>query len=210
MTPIAQERSAFCTRRGLYHFNRMPFRLSNAPTTFCRLMRKVLRDHLWRICLCYLDDVIVYATFQREFLERLHTILSCLNNVGLKVKPSKCSLFKERISFFGHMVSAEGIDPQDEKIRSIQDWPVPKCVRDVRAFFGLASYDRKFVQNFASISEPLSEQTQKGVRFSCRSSSASSEPSPRRSLWLTPSQTKLLFWTPMRRMSRWARYSPPR
>ena len=64
------------------------------------------------------------------------------------------------------MVSAEGIDPQEEKIRSIQDWPVPKCVRDERAFFGLASYCRKFVQNFASIAEPLSALTKKGVRFS--------------------------------------------
>jgi len=103
-------------------------------------MHRVLRDHLWRICLCYLDVVIVYATFQQELLERLHTILSCLHNVGLKVKPSKCSLFKERISFLDHMVSAQGTDPQEEKIKSIRDWPVPKCVRDVRAFFGLASY----------------------------------------------------------------------
>jgi len=63
------------------------------------------------------------------------------------------------------MVSAEGIDPQEEKIRSIQDWPVPKCVRDVRAFFGLASYYRKFVHNFVSITEPLSALTKKGVRF---------------------------------------------
>jgi len=86
--------------------------------------------------------------------------------VGLKVKPSKCSLFKERISFLDHMVSAAGIGPQEEKIQSIQDWPVPKCVRDVRAFFGLASYYRKFVQNFASIAEPLSALTKKGVRFS--------------------------------------------
>jgi len=64
------------------------------------------------------------------------------------------------------MVSAAGIDPQEKKIQSIQDWPVPKCVRDVRAFFGLASYYRKFVQNFASIAEPLSTLTKKGVRFS--------------------------------------------
>jgi len=128
-------------------------------------MHRVLRDHLWRICLCYLDDVIVYATSKQELLERLHTIFSCLHSVGLKVKPSKCSLFKERISFLGHMVSAQGIDPQEEKIKSIQDWPVPKCVRDVRAFFGLASYYRKFVKNFASIAEPLSALTQKGVRF---------------------------------------------
>jgi len=144
----------------------MPFGLSNAPATFCRLMHRILRDHLWRICLCYLDDVIVYATSQQELLEMLHTILSCLHSVRLKVKPSKCSLFKERISFLGHMVSAAGIDPQEEKIQSIQDWPVPKCVRDVRAFFGLASYYRKFVQNFASIAEPLSALTKKSVRFS--------------------------------------------
>jgi len=64
------------------------------------------------------------------------------------------------------MVSAAGIDPQKEKIQSIHDWPVPKCVRDVRAFFGLASYYCKFVQNFASIAEPLSALTKKGVRFS--------------------------------------------
>jgi len=166
MTPRAQERSAFCTRRGLYHFKRMPFELSNAPATFCCLMHRVLRDHLWRICLCYLDDVIVYATSQQELLERLHIILACLHNVGLKVKPSKCCLFKERISFLGHMVSTAGIDLQEEKICSIQDWPVPKCVGDVRAFFGLASYYRKFVQNFASIAEPLSALTKKGVRFS--------------------------------------------
>jgi len=129
-------------------------------------MHRVLRDHLWHIFLCYLDDVIVYATYQRELLERLHTILWCLNNVGLKVKPSKCSLFKERISFWATWFQPRALTPREDKIRSIQDWPVPKCVRDVRAFFGLASYYRKFVQNLASIADPLSALTKKGVRFS--------------------------------------------
>jgi len=114
--------------------------LSNAPATFCRLMHRVLRDHLWRICLCYLNDVVVFATSKQELLERLHTIFYCRHNVGLKVKPSKCSLFTKRISFLGHMVSAQGIDPQEEKIKSNQNCPVPKGVRDVRAFFGLAFY----------------------------------------------------------------------
>ena len=61
MTDQAKERSAFCTRRGLFHFNRMPFGLSGAPVTFCRRMQKVLKDQLCKICLFYLDDVIVYA-----------------------------------------------------------------------------------------------------------------------------------------------------
>ena len=78
MTDQAKERPAFCTRRGLFHFNRMPFGLSGAPATFCRLMQKVLKDQLWKICLFYLDDVIVYAKTHRELLERLNTVISVL------------------------------------------------------------------------------------------------------------------------------------
>jgi len=84
----------FCTRRGLFHFNRMPFGLSGAPATFCRLMQKVLKDELWKICLFYLDDVIAYAKAHRELLERLNTVISVLGEAGLKVKPSKCSLLR--------------------------------------------------------------------------------------------------------------------
>jgi len=91
--------------------------------------------------------------------------LSCLHNVGLKVKPSKCTLFKERISFLGHMVSAAGIDPRRRKFGLFRTGQC-QSVRDVRAFFGLASYYRKFVQNFTSIAKPLSALTKKGVRFS--------------------------------------------
>ena len=133
MTPRAQERSAFCAGRGLYHFKRMPFGLSNAPATFCRLMHKVLWDHLWRICLCYLDDVIVYATSQRELLERVHTILSCFNNVGLKVKPSKCSLFKERISFLEQNGLSRGNRPSGREnsvySRLASAKVCPRCAR---------------------------------------------------------------------------------
>jgi len=80
------------------------------------------------------------------------------------------------------MVSAAGIDPQEQKIRSIQNWPVPKCVRDVRAFLGLASYYRKFVQNFASIAEPLSALTKKAVRFSLSPEGQQAFERPKRSL----------------------------
>jgi len=118
MTDKAKERSAFCTRRGLFHFNSMPFGLSGAPATFCKLTQKVLKDQLWKICLFYLDDVIVYAKTHRELLERLNTVISVLGQAGLKVKLSKCTLFKTCISFLGHAVSEQGVDPQPEKNRS--------------------------------------------------------------------------------------------
>ena len=61
MTERAKERSAFCTRRGLFQFTRMPFGLSGAPGSFCRLMEIVLSDLNYKICLCYLDDIVVFA-----------------------------------------------------------------------------------------------------------------------------------------------------
>ena len=69
MTDRARERSAFCTRRGLFNFTRMPFGLSGAPASFCRLMSIVLRDMLWKICLCYLDDIIIFGKTPQELLD---------------------------------------------------------------------------------------------------------------------------------------------
>jgi len=78
-----------------------------------------LRDLLWKICLCYLDDIAIYARTPEELLERFRIILDRLREVGLKVKPSKCELFKKEIKFLGHMVSANGIDPLPEKLETI-------------------------------------------------------------------------------------------
>jgi len=139
----------------------MPFGLSNAPATFCRLMSKVLKDHLWKICLCYLDDVILFGRTEQELLDRFRIVLQRLREVGLKVKPTKCELFKTKVKFLGHVVSADGIEPIQEKLDAIRNWPVPHCVRDVRAFYGLASYYRKFVKGFATIAGPLTRLTKR-------------------------------------------------
>lgn len=165
MTERAKERSAFCTRRGLFQFTRMPFGLSGAPSSFCRLMSSVLSDLLWVICMCYLDDIIVYARTPQELLQRLDVVLRRLHQVGLKAKPSKCCLLKTEIKFLGHMVSADGILPLQDKLDAIRDWATPRCLKEVRVFYGLASYYRRFVRDFASVAEPLTALTRKGHKF---------------------------------------------
>jgi len=165
MTDRAKEASAFCTRRGLFQFTRMPFGLAGAPATFCRLMSIVLRDQLWKICLCYLDDIIVFGRTPEELLERLDQVLTRLHQVGLKIKPSKSVIFKTEVEFLGHLVNQHGISPLPDKLEAIRDRPTPHCLRDVRAFYGLVSYYRRFVQNFATIAESLSRLTKKNTPF---------------------------------------------
>jgi len=165
MTDRASECSTFCTRRGFFSFSRMPFGLSGAPATFCRLMNIVLAGLLFVICLCYIDDLIIFARTEQELLDRVNVVLTRLREAGLKVKPSKCCLFKNEIAFLGHRISANGIQPLPDKLQAITDWPRPHCVRDVRAFYGLASYYRHYVKGFATIAEPLTRLTRKNANF---------------------------------------------
>jgi len=95
----------------------------------------------------------------------MRTILDKLREVGLKVKPSKCVLFKTEIQYLKHLVSEAGINPMPDKIQAPRDWPTPNCLTDVRAFLGLTSYYRKFVRGFATIAEPLTALMKKAVHF---------------------------------------------
>jgi len=92
-------------------------------------------------------------------MENLDRVFTRLKEKGLKTKPSKCVFFRSPIDFLGHMVSADGIQPQPNKLAALRDWPTPHCLRDVPAFYGLASYYRKFVKDFAKIAKPLSRMT---------------------------------------------------
>jgi len=118
----------------------MPFGLSNTPASFCRLMQIILHDLLYVCCICYLDDIIVFGETPEQVMENLDRVFTRLKEKELKAKPSKCVLFRSPIDFLGHMVSADWIRPQPDKLAAIRDWPTPHCLRDVRAFYGLASY----------------------------------------------------------------------
>ena len=104
---------------GLYEFERMPMGLCNAPGTFMRLMDHIFGDQNFQTLLNYLDDILVFSTTFEEMLARLDMVLTRLQEHGLKVKPEKCSLGKEKIRYLGYTVSAVGVEPDEDKIRAI-------------------------------------------------------------------------------------------
>jgi len=115
----AKERSAFCCRWGLFEFTRMSFGLCGAPATFARTMQKILQNELWKICLCYLDDIIIFGSTELELLDRFRTVLDRLRDADLKLKPSKCILFQTEIQYLGHLVTADGIKPLPDKLHRV-------------------------------------------------------------------------------------------
>ena len=94
---------------GFYECDRMPFRLCNVPATFQRLMQNCMCELNFIYCLIYLDDLIMFLQTTEEHLHRLQVVLDCLREYNLKLKPSKCSLFREEIDYLAHKVSKEGI-----------------------------------------------------------------------------------------------------
>ena len=155
---VAEEdkaKTAFTTPMGLFECNRMPFGLQNAPATFQRLMMTCLGDLNMKSVLIYLDDVIVFSQTFDEHLERLKTVFDRLKEHGLKLKPSKCHILREEVSYLGHIVSAKGVATDPEKIAKVMEWPRPTSRKEMQQFLGFCGYYRRYVKSYSAIAAPL-------------------------------------------------------
>ena len=161
----SREKTAFTTHCGLFEFLVMPFGLTNAPSTFQRLKESVLHGLNWKVCLVYLDDVIVFSQSFDLHLQHLRLVFQRFWEANIKLKPSKCHFAHSQVNYLGHVVSREGIKPDPEKIKAVRDFPIPKTVRDVRAFLGLSGYYRKFARDYSLIAAPLHDLTKKNTPF---------------------------------------------
>ena len=104
---------------GFYECEWMPFGATNTPATFQGMMETCLGDLHLNWCLIYLDGIIVFAKTQEEAITRLGTVFQKLREAGLKLKPSKCELFKTSLLYLGHIVSEDGIRTDPKKIEAI-------------------------------------------------------------------------------------------
>ena len=158
-------KTAFVCHRGLYEFNKMPFGLCNAPSIFQNLMNHVLGEAQSKYATAYIDDVLIYSETFEYHMKHMRDVLNRFEEAGLKLKLKKCDFLKEKLKYLGHVISENGIEPNDDNVRAIRDLSVPTTVREVRSFLGAAGYYRKFIENYAKLAKPLTALTRKNQRF---------------------------------------------
>lgn len=155
MDPADIYKTAFRTHQGHYEFLVMPFGLSNAPSTFQTTMNLLFQQYLRRFVIVFFDDILVYSCTLEDHHEHLKTVFQCLLDNQFFLKKSKCTFAQPSIAYLGHIVSANGVGPDPEKINAMINWPQPHTVKQLRGFLGLTGFYRKFVKHYASIAAPL-------------------------------------------------------
>ena len=156
LAQAAREMTAFTVGPlGFYEFLRMPFGLTNTPSMFQRLMETAFNEVHLSWILIYLDDIIIPSSTVDEQIARLRLVFQKLRDTGLKLKPSKCQWFLREVKYLGHIVSAEGISTDPDKVAAVAKWPMPTKAPDSRSFLGFTGYYQRFIKNYSCIAKPL-------------------------------------------------------
>ena len=144
----------------------MPFGLTNAPSTFMLLMNHVLHVFVGQFIVVYFDDILVYSKSIEEHVNHLRKVLNVLRKEKSFANLKKCSFFTDRVVFLVFLVSRKAIEVDAKKIKASKEQPTPKSFIEVRSFYGLASFYRRFVKDFSTLVAPLTEIVKKNVGFS--------------------------------------------
>lgn len=155
--------TAFCS--GQYQMTRMPMGLKTSPGSFSRMITIAMSGLTHEKCLVYLDDLIVFGRNLSMHNKNLQDVFERLRKVNLKLNPQKCNFLKKELLYLGHVISGNGILPDPDKIRIVQNYPRPTNVDETRRFVAFVNYYRKFMPNFAELAYPLNKLCRKNASF---------------------------------------------
>jgi hypothetical protein len=155
-------KTTFKTTFGLYEWLVMPFCLTNAPSTFMRLMNEVLCAFIGKFVVVYFDDILIYNKSIDEHIDHLCVVFHALHDARLFDNLEKCTLYTDRVSFLGYVVTPQGIEVDHTKVEAIQGWPIPKTPSHVRSFLSLVGFYLRFVKDISTIAAPIERTYKEG------------------------------------------------
>ena len=141
------------THQGLYEYTKLPFGVSSAPAIFQRAMDAILQGlpHV----LCYLDDILITGSSEKEHMVNLEEVLRRLREHGITLKREKCSFFTESVEYLGRVIDAQGIHTSEKKVQAVRDAPAPENLQELRSVLGMINYYAKFIPDLSTLLQPL-------------------------------------------------------
>jgi hypothetical protein len=158
-------KTVFVTRYGQYEFTMMSFGLTDAPAYFMNLMNRVFMEELDKFVVVFIDDILVYSHSEEEHAQHLRVILEKFRSHQLYAKFSKCEFWLQKVSFLRHVLTAEGVAVDPEKVEAVSSWKQPTSISEIRNFLGLAGYYRRFIPEFSKLARPMTELLKKDKKF---------------------------------------------
>ncbi|UPX10500.1 uncharacterized protein EKO05_0001158 [Ascochyta rabiei] len=133
-------KTAFKTRYGHFEYLVMPFGLANAPATFQSYIHRALGGLLDRICVVYLDDILIYSQNEEDHDKHVEEVLDCLVEWGMFAKASKCVFSSKSVEFLGFVITPDGVVMDPKRVRTITEWPEPSSYKDIQVFLGFTNF----------------------------------------------------------------------
>jgi hypothetical protein len=149
------------TRDGLMEWVAMPFGLCNAPPTFHRMMKDILRDFLHKFVTVYLDDVCIYSRTLEEHMEHMRLVLQRCKEEGLKVHLKKCFCGLQKMECLGYIVSASKVSVSTKKVEAVAYWPVFTTHKEIHSFVQFCNFYARFIHHFSDLTATLTDLLRK-------------------------------------------------
>jgi len=129
------------------------------------MMDHILHDLLDEGVVVYIDDILIYSQTQKEHEILVKEVLAPLDKAGLGVNLRKSYFHTLVIEFLGYIISADGIKMTKRKVQEVQNWPLPRKVKDIQEFLGFANFYRRFIKGFSKTAYSLTEFTKKDYQW---------------------------------------------
>ena len=144
----------------------MPFGLTNAPATFQALINTTLCKYLDIFVIVYLNNILIYTkSTLKEHIQEVKKVFKALQEVDIRLRSDKCKFHVKTVKFFGSIITVDGIQMDNKKVKAIREWPEPRNLKEVQAFLGFANFYQKFIQGYSQICTPLTKMTKKEQPF---------------------------------------------
>ena len=162
-------KTTFWTPFGRYKYLRLPFGINLAPEEFeCKLHEKL--DSLPGVEVIR-DDILVMGYGEndeeanRNHDENLIRLLEQARKANLRLNSSKLNLKKSEVRFMGHLITKDGLQPDPEKVKAVQEMPRPTSKEELLSLLGFVNYLAKFLPRLSEVAQPLREMTAKDAKF---------------------------------------------